>query len=513
MELLELLGQRSRAYRMAYWVESLKVGPATRKNESSGDILPQPLVSGICNRTGSGATATWKDEWIYLRKPIYDFQDNSVDIYSFFGDVFLQPEQATRGFTATEIVLRKWKTGDGALELPEGIFSENTSDGTKYRVEGDGTGTGVLNLKDCGWSAIGKDAFKNNLSIQKVIAPTASGGTFTIKANAFSGCTNLTHLDLSNVAGTIVFQNEAFAGCNIQDIDLPDPDGSSVFNLSASGIFKNNVNLNYFVFPTTTDEVGSSCFEGCSSLATVTGNSNIVTIGASAFKGCALTDFDFDSFTKLTTIGDNAFQNAGVIANSGAVDLPAKVETIGSSAFCGSSITGITFNGDDLSLGANAFNGCTDLTYVRFGDPNCNFGSSSIANGVFSGCTSLTELQLPTTFNLGYDVAGPLLGCSNDLKVYSYSKTPVTVNQWASLGNDKAKVYFLVEDLDDLLAEGSVTETAGVYSATSTEALFWYPLNDGSSSPLGKVTGVSQVGNDVTVTFTSGSRTYTLTTP
>ena len=78
--------------------------------------------------------------------------------------------------------------------------------------------------------------------------------------------------------------------------------------------------------------IGESAFEGCNYLNKITIPENVVTIGDAAFKNCFnINDFAIAS-NKLKTIGAEAFYSAGNLDNFKLI-LPASLETVGDNAF------------------------------------------------------------------------------------------------------------------------------------------------------------------------------------
>ena len=113
--------------------------------------------------------------------------------------------------------------------------------------------------------------------------------------------------------------------------------------------------------------IGSSAFENCSSLTSVTIPNSVTSIGPDAFRYCS-------SLTSIT--------------------IPNSVTSIGSDAFRGcSSLTSVTIGNSVTSIGFSAFIGCSKLTSVTIGN-----SVTSIGNYAFENCSSLIQLILfPST--------------------------------------------------------------------------------------------------------------------
>lgn len=89
--------------------------------------------------------------------------------------------------------------------------------------------------------------------------------------------------------------------------------------------------------------VGDCAFGDCAALATLTGGSGVVTIGAGAFHGIAATSLDMSGWRSLRTVGDRAFEGCTALA---AVALPQE---------------------GGYSLGEGVFMGCTALAALHGG--------------------------------------------------------------------------------------------------------------------------------------------------
>ncbi len=114
--------------------------------------------------------------------------------------------------------------------------------------------------------------------------------------------------------------------------------------------------------------IGSSAFENCKSLTSITISEGITSIGDSAFDGCS----GLESIT-----------------------IPSSVTSIGDFAFNGcSGLTTIIFaEGSQLtSIGLYAFYGCTSLTSVTIPE-----GVTRFENNAFGGCCSLSTIYLNAT--------------------------------------------------------------------------------------------------------------------
>ena len=198
----------------------------------------------------------------------------------------------------------------------------------------------------------------------------------------------------------------------------------SVLDLSEAKIVKGGDSY-YKGYYTYNDVIGSSAFEDCSGLTSLTLPAGITEIGRCAFDGCrGLTSLTLPA--GITEIGYRAFYGCWGLTS---LNLPAGITEIGEGAFsyC-SGLTSLNLPAGITSIDRNAFDGCSGLTSLnlpagitRIGDfafigcsgltsLNLPAGITWIGDGVFKGCSGLTSLNLPAGITkIGYDAFS---GCS-----------------------------------------------------------------------------------------------------
>ena len=148
--------------------------------------------------------------------------------------------------------------------------------------------------------------------------------------------------------------------------------GSITFILTGSGNF-----------------IPNSMFNGITSLTNITIPNTATTIGTSSFQGCSnLNSITMPNPNTITTVGSNAF--------SGVQNVFINTDIIPTAMFSGDvSLNTVNFSNNLTTIASNAFNGCTGLTYVNLNNIN------TINANAFSGCTNLINVvSYPTTLNL-----------------------------------------------------------------------------------------------------------------
>ena len=205
----------------------------------------------------------------------------------------------------------------------------------------------------------------------------------------------------------------AYTGA-VSVVDIPPSIGGKTVTIIGDMAFYNLTNLYEVTIPDSVTQIGTSAFDSCYRLASVTLGNGITNIGDGAFFGCT----DLLSVTipdSVTRIGEGAFDSCwglasvalgnGVINIEGmafeyctnllAVTIPDNVAQIGEDAFnyC-SQLAAVTLGNGVTNIGENAFRSCTRLATILVADDNAAFPASvlTLAHHAVTGRSSFCHV-------------------------------------------------------------------------------------------------------------------------
>ena len=206
----------------------------------------------------------------------------------------------------------------------------------------------------------------------------------TIKKESFINCPKLK--SLGETSSVTEIGAGAFSGCSsLQSIDLSNCITFGSGWTMYGGIFNGCTSLKSVILPKTLTEIPEGLFSGCSALTSFD-FSNITSIGSSAFEGTGLTSVVIPASVK--DIADNTFKNCN---NLKSVDL-GNINSIGSSAFEGTGLTSVVIPASVKDIADNTFKNCNNLKSVNLGNIN------SIGNSAFEGC-NIDSITIPATIS------------------------------------------------------------------------------------------------------------------
>lgn len=275
-----------------------------------------------------------------------------------------------------------------------------------------------------------KDQYNNDLSGEVVLSqPTDdSYDTFTsIASDVFAGNTNITYVKIPS--GVTSISAGAFSGCTaLKGVYIP----NKVASIGASA-FEGCSSLTQLAIPKSVTEIGNKAFYGDTKLFMVhmkdVDYSALATIGDEAFYNCSslekfCSDTEFNFPESITTVGASAFNGCSQIPK---VIMGDGVTSIGASAFANCySIVEVTLSSGLESIPECAFENCTGLQSVTFGNNNLT-KNTKIEGYAFKNCSSLGSIELPDQVN---EVAAYAFAeCSGLQRVYvKYGRATLEAN-------------------------------------------------------------------------------------
>lgn len=200
----------------------------------------------------------------------------------------------------------------------------------------------------------------------------------------------------------------------------------------------------------------------------------VTSIGKGAFENIEATEVVIKAGSGLTSIGDDAFKGATKLAKFGSANAIGLV-TIGANAFQGTALTEFTFGVDLTSIGAEAFKGtkivtldfsaCTKFSHAT-ADMILRWFTDDTANSGFNTNATLTTVKLPaslaTASNKVNIAASAFKGCTALATIGATAGTAKIPAFVASIGND-AFVNTAITKFD--MSENSIT-TIGTWFST-----------------------------------------------
>ncbi|MBR4520487.1 MAG: leucine-rich repeat domain-containing protein, partial [Paludibacteraceae bacterium] len=139
----------------------------------------------------------------------------------------------------------------------------------------------------------------------------------------------------------------------------------SVYKAYTTVTIPASVTYSNYTYPVTS--LGTSAFEGCSNLQSVTLPASITTINTDAFYGCTKLG-SVNLVEGLTTINQRAFYNCNLTS----VTIPSTVTSVGSGAFKGNPLTTVVWKPVTCTIGtgddAPFYSTNSQITKFTFGD-------------------------------------------------------------------------------------------------------------------------------------------------
>ena len=218
---------------------------------------------------------------------------------------------------------------------------------------------------ESGVQSISGGAFSGCTALEKL---SISETVTQIAPNAFGGCTSLAAFEVAegnkaflSVGGVLFSADKELLRCPVgKSADYTVPSGTVAI---AGGAFKDCAKLESLVIPDSVTAIGESAFENCAALKRITLPKGIAKLEALTFSGCAaLAEIALPD--GLKALGEKVFSGCAALKS---VKIPAEVTVIPTEAFSGcSSLESITIPKNVSHINERAFDGCTALKKVDY---------------------------------------------------------------------------------------------------------------------------------------------------
>lgn len=233
---------------------------------------------------------------------------------------------------------------------------------------------------ESGVQSISGGAFSGCTALEKL---SISETVTQIAPNAFGGCTSLAAFEVAegnkaflSVGGVLFSADKELLRCPVgKSADYTVPSGTVAI---AGGAFKDCAKLESLVIPDSVISIGKSAFENCAALKRITLPKSIAKLEASCFSGCAaLAEIALPDSVKA--LGEKVFSGCAALKS---VKIPAEVTVIPTEAFFGcSSLESITIPKSVSHINERAFDGCTALKKVDYLGSDTDWGQVTKETG------------------------------------------------------------------------------------------------------------------------------------
>ena len=367
----------------------------------------------------------------------------------------------------------------------DGIYY-NITDATNKKVEVTYRGNSYSDYSD---------EYTGNVVIPESV--TYNGTTYSvtsIDSYAFSGCTGLTSITISNSVTSI--GERAFEGCTwLKSVTIPNSVTSIGYNAFYACTRLTSVEFNAEYCTTMGGGGNYPVFKGCSALSTITIGENVQRIPSYAFSGCTKIE-SVVIHNSVTSIGDYAFYDCYGLTS---VEIPNSVTSIGDHTFYNcTGLTSIEIPNSVTSIGNNAFNKCSNIDEVHISDIAAwcsisfvNTYSNPIRNGtkLFLNGKEPNELIIPNNVSRISDYA--FYNCEN---LYSVTiGSSVTEIGVSSLPSGIKKVIFLGNTPPRTSADKIYKPANAKMIYVSNADSYGYGIEYGRLSSMFEVGGVKYV--------------------
>ena len=264
---------------------------------------------------------------------------------------------------------------------------------------------------------IGDYAFHDCTNLKSIVLPKR---LYSIGERCFEKCLKLKFIKLPNTVHHV--QKEAFAGCSKLEYVIL----SKNMKYLPSMLFSSCAKLKYLDVPSSVKEIKRAAFEKCTSLERISLPDTLTTIPTECFSFCtSLKKFKWkvspDVQESYITMQNYAFFNC---YNLKCVNLSeSSVYCLEERSFknC-KNLTTVILSKYTKNIHAEAFQNCSSLQYMNYGDKvddmdssNTQYGidlkhTNHFDNNVFRDCTGIESIKI---YEHQYFMENALLGCDN----------------------------------------------------------------------------------------------------
>ena len=360
------------------------------------------------------------------------------------------PNSAFSGYSA--ITTLNFVATSQLTTIGERAFCDCTHIGA-INIPNSVTSLGMEAFKNCsaattlsigsGLETISKGAFNNCSGLTSLIIPsnvtTLEGGD-GIRVGAFSGCTGLTSLVIPD--NLEYLGRESFSGCsNLETVTI----GTGVTYIGIlvfTGCSKLEVvNYNVTDIPNVAEISSNYIWSGSNHDCTVNIGDNVKGLPHDIFKGFAhLKTINFGSHANFS-IGSSAFQGCTGLTT---LTIPDNVTTLDDYAFDGcTGLTTVNIGNGLTTIGSSAFQGCNNITSLDLGNR-----VERIERDAFRNCTGLATIIIPATVNYigsadGWGNTGAFENCTGLTEIWFMGAIKPSINTFAfdGIDDDNVTVY------------------------------------------------------------------------
>lgn len=248
--------------------------------------------------------------------------------------------------------------------------------------------------------SIGDYAFENCTNLTRITLPNS---VMSIGSGVFNGCSKLKYTEIGDGYYLGNSSNQYLILVKIKDKKIANYAINDKTKFIYDYAFSGCTNLTRIEIPNSVTSIGNYAFRYCEGLTSITIPNSVTRIGSGAFLECnSLTYNEYDNACYLGN-DDNPYLLLVKAKNKDIVncEINDKTQFIYSEAFrdC-SSLTSITIPNNVVSIGEYAFCNCSGLTNVTIGNR-----VTSIGHRAFANCSSLTGITIPNSVtSLGIEV-------------------------------------------------------------------------------------------------------------